>query len=558
MSKPLQPTRPTPLPDIITADQVEVDHETGEVYIFPSEVVTSDEVEVNDDGELTWIDSTSRSTIAKQLFTSSSSTSTEKAEEKEGTFLIAWPTILGLGFFLLFMIHVLPFRRAVFLALGYLWWTVRGILWDLPSGLWRCSTVRGIRQSQIVRFVVNHFWSPTLITLLLFIPLFLIGFRPWFLIKWGWVPWLSLSLAYNTFGWVIQDRIVEAITDWWRVVRTNLLPGLLSTIIDWFRMLANWFERRLYAVDEWLRYRSGDSKGSLATKAILGLLWFPLAYVFRFVFYLLVEPQINPLKHFPVVTVSHKVIWPMLPQIMKATGLSKWTVATFINGIPGIFGFMAWELKENWRLYKANIPPRLKPVAIGSHGETMRRLLRPGFHSGTVPKYFRKLRHANEAKASRIHHDFVHLSVSIEQFADRELVDLLHRCHEWGTIDVEVEEIRFGCQRTVMELAAHSLGQDHFTIAFENVNGQVDATIEQTGWIDKLTAQQHCLIIEALRGLLDMAAVETIGGRPRVEGVTSLGPGFDDLGRILTWTEWVECWNRNCSREKERICQDKS
>jgi hypothetical protein len=108
-----------------------------------------------------------------------------------------------------------------------------------------------------------------------------------------------------------------------------------------------------------------------------------------------------------------------------------------------------------------------------------------------------------------------------------------------------------------MELGAHSLGRDHFTIAFENVNGQVDATIEQTGWIDKLTAQQHCLIIEALRGLLDMAAVETIGGRPRVEGPTSLGHGFDDLGRTLTWTEWVECWNRNCSGEKERICEGK-
>ena len=83
-------------------------------------------------------------------------------------------------------------------------------------------------------------------------------------------------------------------------------------------MLANWVERQLYAVDEWLRFRGGDSQGSLAMKAILGLVWFPIAYVFRFVFYLLVEPQINPVKHFPVVTVSHKVIWPMVPQLVGA------------------------------------------------------------------------------------------------------------------------------------------------------------------------------------------------------------------------------------------------
>ena len=48
------------------------------------------------------------------------------------------------------------------------------------------------------------------------------------------------------------------------------------------------------------------------------------------------------------------------------------------TGIPGIFGFLAWELKENWRLYAANRPPRLKPVVLGHHGETMRGLLRPG------------------------------------------------------------------------------------------------------------------------------------------------------------------------------------
>ena len=35
---------------------------------------------------------------------------------------------------------------------------------------------------------------------------------------------------------------------------------------------------------------------------------------------------------------------------------------------------------------------------IGHHGETMARLLRPGFHSGTLPKRFAKLRRA-ERKA---------------------------------------------------------------------------------------------------------------------------------------------------------------
>jgi hypothetical protein len=383
----------------------------------------------------------------------------------------------------------------------------------------------------------------------LFPILVMIGFRPWFLIRWGWVPWALLSAIYPIWGWHIQDKIAETVTGLGRYIRKDLIPGFLGVILGWISLLGNWIERQLYAVDEWLRFRGGDSQSSLVLKAILGLLWFPLAYMFRFAFYLLLEPQINPVKHFPVVTVSHKVLWPMLPEIVKLTGLSSWTVATFINGIPGIFGFIAWELRENWRLYKANIPPRLKPVIIGSHGETMRRLLRPGFHSGTVPKVFRKLRHAGPGKASRIHHDLKHLAVSVEQFASRDLIDLLHQCPAWGSIAVEVEGIHFGCQRITIDFAAPGLGRDHFTIALENVNERVEARVEQMGWVDKLTIQQNALLVRALRGLMDMAAVEIINGKQRIEGTTSLGPGFDDLTRTVASKEWVDCWNRDSAKK---------
>ena len=58
--------------------------------------------------------------------------------------------------------------------------------------------------------------------------------------------------------------------------------------------------------------------------------------------------------------------------------------------MPGVFGFLVWELKENWRLYEANRSPTLGPV----HRRQPRRdgwsdLLRPGFHSGTLPKLYR-------------------------------------------------------------------------------------------------------------------------------------------------------------------------
>ena len=255
----------------------------------------------------------------------------------------------------------------------------------------------------------------------------------------------------------------------------------------------------------------------LQLKAGLGLIWFPIAYLFRFVFYLLVEPQVNPVKHFPVVTVSHKVIWPMVPQIAEMTNISVVTVSMFVNGVPGIFGFIAWELKENWRLYRANRPGRLRPVMIGSHGETMRGLLRPGFHSGTIPKLFRKLRHASRPKAFWLHHDLDHTAEGVRRFAEREFIDLLDSSKEWGGMKLEVRAIRFGYQRLVIELTVPGLTGDPFVLALENVGGIVEAFVDQVGWGDKLTEPRRSHFIAALRGFLDMAAAERIDGHARLE-----------------------------------------
>ena len=229
------------------------------------------------------------------------------------------------------------------------------MLWDVPVAVWQSAAVRALRLSGTARYLNRHLASPLLVTLLVLAVLFIGGASVRLIVWWGWIVFVTLVIFYHTrIGWVFQDRVAEYISDWWRQVRVNLLPGILGGIIDAFRMLANWVERQLYAVDEWMRFRGGDSQGSLVTKALLGLVWFPIAYIFRFVFYLLVEPQVNPVKHFPVVTVSHKVIWPMVPQLAEWTGWTIGQVSMVVNGVPGIFGFIAWELKENWRLYAAN------------------------------------------------------------------------------------------------------------------------------------------------------------------------------------------------------------
>ena len=284
--------------------------------------------------------------IATDMFTSSASVK-KPAEVHHGSDLITWPAVLTLGVFLLLMFHAPRFRRAVFAALGHLWRAVRGLLWDWPRAVWRSRSLRALRLSGPARFLHRHFFSPLLITLLVVGTMFVVGVSARFLVWWGWALFAALAAFYNTrFGWVFQDRVAEALSDWWRAVRTNLIPGLIATILDWFRTLANWVERQLYAVERGgCGSAAATRKTSFVLKAALGLVWFPIAYLTRFAFYLLIEPQVNPVKHFPVVTVGHKVVWPMLPQLAGLIGAGPAVVV--INGCPGIFGFVAWELKEN-------------------------------------------------------------------------------------------------------------------------------------------------------------------------------------------------------------------
>ena len=133
--------------------------------------------------------------------------------------------------------------------------------------------------------------------------------------------------------------------------------------IDVFRRILESIERLLYTVDEWLRFRSGESRMSFVAQGRVGpgvVLGRPTSCDSRV--NVLIEPQINPIKHFPVVTVSHKLLLAAVRAVRASPGADaghrhwpRHPIATAIIWcIPGVFGFLVWELKENWRLYAAN------------------------------------------------------------------------------------------------------------------------------------------------------------------------------------------------------------
>jgi hypothetical protein len=358
-------------------------------------------------------------------------------------------------------------------------------------------------------------------------------------------------------------------------------------------------ERLLYTIDEWFCFKSGESRLMLAVKAVLGLVWFLVTYVIRFCINLLIEPQINPIKHFPVVTVSHKLLFAFILPLRDLLALTMdralaLTVATaIIWSIPGIFGFLVWELKENWRLYRANRSATLKPVLIGSHGETMSRLLRPGFHSGTIPKLFAKLRSAERRRrrraARRLLESLHHVETSIRHFAEREFVELLRQSKALAHSPLEMSKVHLATNRVRLEFNCPQ-EQGPLVILLDLQSGWLVARTQRPAWLEEFAPGARRALDTALAGLYKLAGVDLVaaqiqaalapaglscvvtgagiavwsGGRGGDEATYPLSDGQvlppRSLGRLaaelpvltaervlfravpITWEEWVEAW----------------
>jgi hypothetical protein len=327
------------------------------------------------------------------------------------------------------------------------------------------------------------------------------------------------SRAGRDFEEITNDWVVRS----WMRIRVHVLAGLYWLVMDMFRTILEAVDSLLYTVDEWLRFRTGERRGTLVAKAVLGMFWFFATYLVRFCISLLIEPQVNPIKHFPVVTVSHKLLIPTIPilasLLQPVTGWDR-EYALFVAGvittsIPGVFGFLAWELKENWRLYAANRPASLGPVRLGDHGDTMIRLLRPGIHSGTLPKVFRKLRRAEKkALAGSIishkwHVALEHVRTAVGRFVERELVQVLNKAPSWPHA-LEVGEIHLATNCVRVEIRCPGVSPSSGGLVFERRSDWLSADFQAPSWSGRLAEPEATIFRNALLGLYKLAGVDFI------------------------------------------------
>jgi hypothetical protein len=489
--------------------------------------------------------------------------------------------VLILGVVLLLLIHWPAFRRQV----------VRGIQFlfvKLPRSVRRSPVVQFLVHSRMSRFARRYLIFPALVGGLAAASIWMAGGDVTSVaLVGGGSAVLSGTFFRTPFGRALEDRLNEQAERVWRIISVNLVLGALTLILHFFQAVFEAIDRGIYAVDEWLRFQEGEGRFTFAFKLLFGAVWSVVTYLFRFAWTLLVEPQINPIKHFPVVTVSHKLLLPLIPSLAKSFGTSQETMGTIVFGIPGIFGFLVWELKENWKLYRANAPTAIRPVVVGTHGERVRGLLRPGFHSGVMPKTFAKLRRAvrsgNEPRAARYRHTLEHIAEAVQRFADRDLAAYLRGSRRWGGPPVRAGHPRLTPNRLLVPIEVAA--DEAVVICLEERGGWVIASIAEPGPLRGLPIAQRAAFADALAGFYKFAGVHAVREQaarilgepayqfdavpeglvvPKPDGTTEFydyddGPELHSPERELpsavlvysdcplAWADWVERWEADAA-----------
>jgi len=437
--------------------------------------------------------------------------------------------VLILGFLLLALIHVPSFRKWVLNGLTRGWRFMRTIIVETPLLLLKLPVLTRIWNSQPFVRLRRYMVVPSILAI------FVGRTIPWSI---GWKPlewWVVATIAFLT-STILNTRIgrdtQEVTRDWiesaLHQLQARFVFALIGWVVDFFRFLLGTLERILYAVDEWLRFHSDENWISVLAKAILGVLWSFVSFLIRIYVNLLIEPTFHPVKHFPVVTVAHKILLPALIMLegnmvhflgqYLGTPLARSITWFNIFFLPGFFGFAVWELKENWKLYLSNRTNRILPVPIGSHGETLSRLLRPGFHSGTLPKIFRKLRKLEHRDSSlgrftsrrSAQEQLHHVEHDIRSFVDRELISLLQKSPSLGDLQIVCTTIQTASNSFSIEFLCSSNPGELAQIRFQEQSGWLIATIAEAGWLKSISTEQRNSVLHALEGFYRKGGIDLV------------------------------------------------
>jgi hypothetical protein len=348
----------------------------------------------------------------------------------------------------------------------------------------------------------------------------------------GWLEVLLCFLAANFVinsrpGEVIGHSLLKMFHNFFEMLRGGLIPGLIRFIERVYKQILHSIEGGLFRVDEWLRFRGGETNGQIFIRSVATLIWMPISYLARFNLVVLIEPCFHPLK-FPVVTVATKFYIPFVPIIKPAmTGwiqpvfgsvLTEIVVWWIVFWLPDVFGFIFWEMKENWSLYRENRRQAVAPVAVGSFGETIRGYFQPGFHAGTLPKLFAKIRHAetralrtgNYSAVRQYRATLADIEESLLKFIGREFCVLLEQSVVWRGQSLKATRVEMSGNRIRFHLAHPNFPDQPLMPTFENRCGWIVAGLNAAPWLVSLSSEARADLHNALVLLYKIAGVDLV------------------------------------------------
>ncbi len=488
----------------------------------------------------------------------------------------AWHYVLvfGVGIFLLALLHSRAFRQRCKAGALAVFRGLRTVFFDWPRRAMPVGWVKHFVTSGAFQLVYWYLVKPA------FVVSILVLLRP--------DPFASFPVLVLSFGvalLVINLRVSraasEAVSDglsrFQVLLRAGLLQNLVHAIIQVFKFVLDMLEYLLFTVDEWLRFRGGDSRTSLVVRTILSVLWFPISYVGRFYMVVLIEPGINPLK-FPISSIAAKIVYPYtysnvalqeqlaepLAPLMGAYLAKAFILFGVFFWLPDVFGFLVWEMKENWSLYRSNRGKALAPVMVGAHGETVRGLLQPGFHSGTIPRLYAKLREAERhAYKTRNWHPARYYREQLEEvaramtvFVTRELIALVGQSRSWQGQAIEVGQVHLTINRIRFTLRHSAYPASEVEVELQLRDGWLVAGLDDLGWLCRLTADQLRAFTAALAALYKLAGIDLVQEQVRANlppSVTSFE--IDARGLVLYPAEGpplaLSPWDRPRARADE-------
>ena len=444
-------------------------------------------------------------------------------------FHAAW---LAVGAGLLGLVRSPPARAALGAAAGAAWRAARVVFGEIPRRVWANPVVRSILTSGPVRLGLNYLAKPLAVSGLV-----------WLAFPDVWAAGaavrgltvLAAGLLVNSrLGGAVEGLAVQGVAGVLSTLR--VLPAVVRWVNDQFRRLVDALEWVLARGEDWLRLRGDGDAVSVAARAGAGLLWAPFAFLLRFYMVVLVEPMFNPLK-LPLSILFAKFVYPILAVLglfslhplgsplvgeIADPGGARFAVAwVLVVGtfylLPDAVTFLFWETRENWRLYRANRPTNLAPVAVGPHGETVGGLLHPGFHSGTVPKLFSRLRAAELGAAgsgvwrdARAYRQALRgVEEAVGRFLDRDLAAILNPSPSWAAHPLTVGRVHLGTNRIRIELRVEAAARPA-VLEWEDRSGWLVAGWADRGWVPDLAPAAARALTDALAYLYKRAGVDLV------------------------------------------------